>query len=94
MPELLERTQERLQTLLSSSQSLSLQRYSLADKLANLIDELSSGPKRKDDVDGEGDGEGEHSSVLEQMEALQSELARLEAGLGWATVLEQVIVLR
>ena len=95
MPDLLAKTQERLQGFLSSAQSLSIERYALADKLAHLVSELSSSPvddeRTHDDLGGHTK---QGKAVLEHMETLQHELARLEAGLAWATVLEQVMLLR
>jgi len=90
LPHLLDETQERLQTFLVDAQSLSLQRYALADKLASLVSDLS----RPDEEDGSDGQTKQGRTVLEQIERLQDELSRLEAGLAWATVLEQVILLR
>ncbi|KAK8869829.1 hypothetical protein IAR55_000397 [Kwoniella newhampshirensis] len=91
LPGILEETQEKLQTLLSSAQGLSLKRYELADKLANLVSELSS----NNDVESEGETKDQPrgKTVLEQMEGMQDELGRLEAGLVWARALEQVVTL-
>lgn len=88
LPKLLEETQEQLQSFLSDAQGLSLQRYALADKLANLLAQLSSD---RHDEDSEQSESGQ--TVLEQMQVLQAELQRLEAGLAWATVLERVLTL-
>ncbi|WWD15898.1 hypothetical protein CI109_100322 [Kwoniella shandongensis] len=105
LPPKLEETQEKLQTLLSSAQGLSLKRYELADKLANLVSELSSSnePQPKHQHDGGAEAEGSEEkggeeqraekTVLEQMEEMQVELGRLEAGLAWARALEQVVTL-
>ncbi|ORY33806.1 TIP-1 family-domain-containing protein [Naematelia encephala] len=87
LPILLEETQTKLEDFLSSAQSLSLERYALADKLAGLVSELSS----EDDHDRET--QGRRKTVLEQLEEMQDELKRLEAGLAWATVLERVLLL-
>ncbi|WWD01416.1 hypothetical protein V866_008360 [Kwoniella sp. B9012] len=90
LPKQIEDTQARLQTLLSSAQELSLQRYSIADKLANLVSGISDGSSTSNE-DGGIRYKGE--SILGQLEVLQSELCRLEAGLAWAKVLEQVVIL-
>ena len=92
LPKLLEETQEKLQSFLSEAQGLSLQRYALADKLANLVSQLSSDRHDEDGALGEQSERGQ--TVLEQMQVLQAELRRLEAGLAWVTVLERVLTLR
>ena len=47
------------------------------------------------DVEDELEGQStQKGTVLEQMEMLQTELALYEAGLVWATILEQVVSLR
>jgi hypothetical protein len=79
-----------------------LQRYALADKLAGLVGELSSGVDGVEEVDaGVGDGDGGYkrkrqgeTTILERMEVMHGELSRLEAGLAWVTVLEKVMLLR
>ncbi|WVW83112.1 hypothetical protein I302_105130 [Kwoniella bestiolae CBS 10118] len=88
LPKQIEDTQAKLQALLSSAQELSLRRYSIADKLANLVEDLS-GPTSSEDEPAKEKGQ----SILSQLEVLQSELSRLEAGLAWAKVLEQVVIL-
>ncbi|WVQ98696.1 hypothetical protein IAU59_005827 [Kwoniella sp. CBS 9459] len=106
LPQQLTDTQTRLQTLLSSAQEISLQRYRIADQLASLVTDLSSshntGSLTHDDTPINGEqGEARSSlagssgsgTILEQLEGLQAELGRLEAGLAWAKVLEQVVVL-
>jgi hypothetical protein len=96
LPALLQTTQERLGSLLSSAQDLSLQRYTLADKLSTLISELDSSASAataEDQPDGPAVAV-KGRTVLEQMEEMQDELARLEAGLVWVSVLEQVLALR
>jgi len=95
LPDLLDKTQGRLQDFLSAAQSLSLERYATADKLSHLISELSSTSAEDDhDLDGLGGQSKKGQTVLEQLEVLQSELERLEAGLIWAAALEQVMGLR
>lgn len=91
LPQVLEDTQTRLQTFLSSAQSLSLERYALADKLANLVNELDANAPPLESKDGYTRA---GRTVLQQMEGLQQELERLEAGLAWVGVLEQVLLLR
>ncbi|WWC61139.1 uncharacterized protein I303_103718 [Kwoniella dejecticola CBS 10117] len=91
LPLQIEQTQEKLQALLSSAQDLSLQRYSIADKIANLVSEISS-PLLTPANDAPSDAK-QGESILGQLEVLQGELSRLEAGLQWAQVLEQVIIL-
>ncbi|WWC69475.1 uncharacterized protein I206_103416 [Kwoniella pini CBS 10737] len=81
LPKQIEVTQEKLQVLLSSAQELSIQRYSIADKLANLVSEIST----------TGENQSNGQSILNQLEILQNELSRLEAGLQWAKILEEVI---
>ncbi|WWC90049.1 uncharacterized protein L201_004981 [Kwoniella dendrophila CBS 6074] len=95
LPEQIESTQTKLQTLLSSAQELSLQRYSIADKLANLVSDLSSSDTNTEQDDNVADGQTKDNteSILSQLESLQSELGKLEAGLAWAKILEQVVVL-
>ncbi|OCF36565.1 hypothetical protein I316_01816 [Kwoniella heveanensis BCC8398] len=111
LPQQLADTQTRLQTLLSSAQELSLQRYKIADQLAHLVADLSSSsspgadaadddPIREQHDQGQGQRKGKEiaarassETILEQLEGLQAELGRLEAGLAWARVLEQVVVL-
>lgn len=91
LPGVLETTQTKLQALLSDAQGLSLQRYALADKLANLVADLRS------PVDGEpgpGADAQEGQTLVQKMEGLQEELARLQAGLAWASLLERVLLLR
>jgi hypothetical protein len=95
LPQLLEQTRTRLQSFLSSAQTLSLERYSLADRLANLVNELNAdAPPISELTKGGYGGTTSGRTVLEQMEGLQYELQRLEAGLAWVGVLEQVLVLR
>ena len=89
LPSVLQSTQERLGSLLKSAQDLSLHRYALADKISSLVSELDSSIPKQSDVD-----EKRGQTVLEQMEVMQAELARFEAGLLWVSVLEQVLVLR
>ncbi|OCF54147.1 hypothetical protein L486_08343 [Kwoniella mangroviensis CBS 10435] len=91
LPKQIINTQARLQTLLSSAQELSLQRYSIADKLANLVSDVSDGNSHSTDDDS--GIRQKRESILGQLEVLQSELSRLEAGLAWAKVLEQVVIL-
>ncbi|WRT67124.1 uncharacterized protein IL334_004090 [Kwoniella shivajii] len=92
LPDQIEQTQSRLQVLLNSAQELSLNRYSIADKLSNLVSDISQTSQRGGvDIDKSIKGEG--VTILDQLESLQSELNRLEAGLSWTRVLEQVITL-
>jgi hypothetical protein len=84
----LDETQEKLQVFLGSAQQLSLKRYALADKLATLVNELNAGQ------DGQGAQAEREGTLLEEMEKLQVELGRLEAGLAWVTVLERAMGLR
>ena len=92
LPGMLSNAQERLQQLLESAQSLSLERYALADKLANLVAELDSSAEMNGTQHAESSGR--RQTVLEQMEVMSSELSRLEAGLAWVSVLERVVLLR
>ncbi|EIW69690.1 hypothetical protein M231_06298 [Tremella mesenterica] len=89
LPGLLDETQTRLQTFLSSAQDLSLKRYALADQLVQLLSDLSSssGTEKSED-------EELRRTVLDQMKGLQAELTRLEAGLSWIQVLEKLLILR
>ncbi|KAK4688656.1 RAD50-interacting protein 1, partial [Tremellales sp. Uapishka_1] len=89
LPKALEETQTRLQEFSSSAQNISLERYALADRLANLVKELSSDAV----LEVEDEGKAGQTTVLEQMESLQADLNKLEAGLAWASGLEQVVVL-
>jgi hypothetical protein len=63
--------------------------------LANLVADLSS---PEDGASGEPLHEGQEGkqgqTLVEKMEGLQEELARLEAGLAWASLLERVLLLR
>jgi hypothetical protein len=79
----LEETHTKLQTFLSSASELSVERYTVVDNLSNLIAELTA---------AEDGAEGQ--TLLGQMEEMQAELARLEAGLAWASIMEQVLRLR
>ena len=90
VPELLEVTQDKLQGLLKSAQSLSIERYALADKLANLFSQLDSSAAESSETESPQQGK----TVLEKMEALSQELARLETGLVWVELLEKVVLLR
>ncbi|WVQ70105.1 uncharacterized protein L199_008330 [Kwoniella botswanensis] len=90
LPKQIEDTQARLQTLLSSAQELSLQRYSIADNLADLLSDISDGISPSIEVD---DIRYKGESILGQLEVLQNQLCKLEAGLAWAKVLEQVVIL-
>lgn len=94
LPGLLNDAHDRLQKLLSEAQNLSLQRYTVADKLAGVINEISW----EGSLDGaeatSSDGQQKSETLLRQMELLESELSRLEAGLTWVTVLEKVVLLR
>ncbi len=101
LPGLLQSTQERLQKLLESAQELSIKRYALADQLSTLISELDSSRGTDSKIDGTNTNgnetqkeQSEGKTILEQMEELQNELSRLEAGLVWVGVIEQVVVLR
>lgn len=73
------KAQDSLQRLLSRAQKLSLERHTLADKLANLSTEVQ---------------EGGEASVLNQVEELHRELSRLNVGLDWVLKLEEVVILR
>lgn len=98
IPKLLQQTQSRLQAVLDEAQSLSLQRHSLQDKLDGLVAETSSQARGQDGHPEEGHeppgGAREGPTVLEQLDRLQDELGRLEAGLAWVSVLERVVALR
>ena len=89
---MLQQAQVKLQQLLESAQSLSIERYALADKLANLVSDLDSSTE----LNGTQNVEVSRGrqTVLEQMEVMSAELSRLEAGLAWINVLEQVVLLR
>ena len=80
LPKLLDITQTEIQTLLTSTQGLSSRRFGLVDKLSRLIVDLNS----------EEGGEG---TILDRLEGLQDELARLEAASGWIEVVERVVLL-
>lgn len=80
LPKLLETTHTEIQTLLTSTQGLSSRRFGLVDKLSRLIVDLNS----------EEGGEG---TILDRLEGLQDELARLEAASGWIEVVERVVLL-
>lgn len=66
----------------------------MADHLSGLIDGLDKRVDAPVDAKGAGDLKKIGPTLVEQMADLQDELARLEAGLTWAMVLEQVITLR
>ncbi|WVR05282.1 hypothetical protein IAU60_002294 [Kwoniella sp. DSM 27419] len=100
LPGQLEDTQERLQTLLASAQELSLQRYKIADQLAGIVTDLSSNGEAIPDGQAEDTQKGDDAetgqkakelSVVGQLENLQDELGRLEAGLAWVQMLEEVV---
>jgi hypothetical protein len=96
LPILLDETQAKLQNLLSSAQKLSLERYTLTDQLSGLLDDLAPPVDATGVRTGitEGYDGAQGQTLLQQMSDLQDELARLEAGLTWATVLEKVLSLR
>nr|ODN88505.1 hypothetical protein L204_06360 [Cryptococcus depauperatus CBS 7855] len=81
LPGLLQDTRDALQDLLSSAQKLSLDRHTSADKLAVLIRDTSE----TESAQGQ--------SALAKLDALQDELADLEAGLSWVTILEKTVIL-
>lgn len=93
LPALLAETQTKLQTLLSTAQKLSLERHTLTDQLSGLVDGLDA-PVQYHDGAVDGGADAGATTLLQQMADLQDELARLEAGLTWATVLEKVLSLR
>jgi hypothetical protein len=78
---------------LSTAQKLYLERHTLTDQLSGLVDGLDAPVQRQNDAVGGEAGEA-GTTLLQQMADLQDELARLEAGLTWATVLEKVLSLR
>lgn len=80
LPDVIHKAQDQLQNLSSKAQKLSLDRHTLADKLANLSTEVQAG--------------GPEGSLLDQVERLHSELARLNVGLEWVKRLEEVVLLR
>jgi hypothetical protein len=80
LPKLVDITQTEIQALLSSTQGLSSRRFGLVDKFSRLIVDLNS----------EEGGEG---TILDRLEGLQDELARLEASSGWIEVVERVVLL-
>lgn len=82
---MLEETHTKLQDFLSSASELSQERYTVVDQLTGLISELNA---------GNGNEEEGGEILLVKMEEMQRELVRLEAGLAWASVMEQVLRLR
>jgi hypothetical protein len=80
LPKLVDITQTEIQALLTSTQGLSTRRFGLVDKLSRLIV----------DLDSEEGGEG---TILDRLEGLQDELARLEVSHGWIEVVERVVLL-
>ena len=91
---MLDETQTRLQALLTSAQKLSLERYTLADQLAGLVEGLERPADSGAAGTSEGTGMSSTGTLLQQMAVMQDELARLEAGLVWVSVLEKVLGLR
>lgn len=89
LPTLLDETQTRLQNLLSSAQKLALERHALADQSTGLSEGLAHVIS-----DQFGDSKTQGKTLLQMMADVQDELGRLEAGLAWASVLEQVVELR
>jgi hypothetical protein len=81
LPKLVDITQTEIQTLLTSTQGLSSRRFGLVDKLSRLIVDLNS------------EAEGEKGTILDRLEGLQDELARLQASSGWIEVVERVVLL-
>jgi hypothetical protein len=82
-----------LEDVLSRAQQLSLQRYALSDSIGTLLSELSSSAPRPDDGDGE-EGAGPQSraqTLLEDLEEKHAALARSQAALAWASVLERIL---
>lgn len=59
--------------------------------MSTLVSEIDS--SRAGEADGE-DMQPRGKTVLEQMEDMQDELSRLEVGLVWVHVVEQVLLLR
>ncbi|WVQ81558.1 hypothetical protein IAT38_003682 [Cryptococcus sp. DSM 104549] len=90
LPPLLDQTHSGLQTLLHSAQELSIQRYDLADKVVNLVSDIGGGTK-KDEGREAVNKKTDSNPVLLQVELLQEELGKLEAGLAWAKILEEVV---
>lgn len=89
LPTLLQETHTQLQNFLKSAQDLSLKRYTVVDQLSGLITELNAplDPDNPAAIDTQG-------TLLKRMKAMQDELGRLEAGLAWANIVEQVVKLR
>ena len=87
LPSLLADTQTKLQEFLSSAQESSVERYTLVEKLSGLLSELD---ETQEPLEGQEQGQ----TLLEQIEGMQTELQRLEAGLAWAGMMEQILTLR
>lgn len=86
LPILLEQTQAQLQTFLTSAQTLSLERYDLADRLTRLVNDLGEEAPTLEGKRG--------NTVLTQLEGLQDELGRFESSMAWVGVVERVVLLR
>lgn len=94
LPSLLSNTQDSLQQLLQSAQELSLQRYNLADKLSELIGDISGSVEGQGTLDAEAKGRDKQKTILNELEGLQNDLGNLQAGLAWTNMLEEAVALR
>ncbi|XAO24018.1 hypothetical protein I312_102808 [Cryptococcus bacillisporus CA1280] len=93
LPSLLSKTQDSLQLLLQSAQELSLQRYNLADKLSELIGDISKSVEGEEILDAEATGRDKQRTILNELEGLQNDLGNLQAGLAWTSMLEEAVAL-
>ncbi|KIR53163.1 hypothetical protein I315_04199 [Cryptococcus gattii Ru294] len=93
LPSLLSKTQDSLQLLLQSAQELSLQRYNLADKLSELIGDISESVEGEEILDAEAAGRDKQETILNELEGLQNDLGNLQAGLTWTSMLEEAVAL-
>ncbi|OXM81277.1 hypothetical protein C364_01141 [Cryptococcus neoformans Bt63] len=93
LPSLLSNTQDSLQQLLQSAQELSLQRYNLADKLSELIGDISGSVEGQGTLDAEAKGRDKQKTILNELEGLQNDLGNLQAGLAWTNMLEEAVAL-
>ncbi|AAW41871.2 hypothetical protein CNBB3130 [Cryptococcus deneoformans B-3501A] len=93
LPSLLSNTQDSLQQLLQSAQELSLQRYNLADKLSELIGDISGSVEGQGTLDAEAKIRNKQRTILNELEGLQNDLGNLQAGLAWTNMLEEAVAL-
>lgn len=90
LPNILQTTRATLRTVLDSAQSLSLERYALADEISSLVQDVFG-----DDASIEEDSGKQQTTaddkLLVRLEKLQERLEMLDIARKWAALLEKVM---